>query len=162
MMKNATFQYKVLKYFISLPRHWMTTIKMSKLKSTRMKRHALIIGFAAVVIAVLLCACDSYNARSLRRTNFNNKWNCEFKRVNGILNGTFKAKQDAPDLVITNRLEEGTATISVLSHGEVIVPEKAMATGEETIHSLPVKKGDRVRVRVTLTDAKGSYSVVMP
>lgn len=37
-----------------------------------------------------------------------------------------------------------------------------MATGEETIHSLPVKKGDKVRVRVALTDAKGSYSVVMP
>ena len=127
-----------------------------------MKKHALAIGFAAVLMAVLLCACDSYNARSLRRTNFNNKWNCEFKKINGTLNGTFKAKQDAPDLVITNRLEEGSATISVLSHGEVIVPERAMATGEETIHSLLVKKGDRVRVRVTLTDAKGSYSVVMP
>ena len=120
------------------------------------------IGFAAVVIAVLLCACDSYRARSLRRVNFNNKWNCEFKQINGTLNGTFKAKQDAPDLVITNRLEEGSATISVLSHGEVIVPEKAMATGEETIHSLPVKKGDRIRVQVVLTDAKGGYSVVMP
>jgi hypothetical protein len=24
MMKNTTLQYKVLKYFISLPRHWMT------------------------------------------------------------------------------------------------------------------------------------------
>ena len=127
-----------------------------------MKKHALIMGFAAVVIAVLLCACDSYSARTLRRTNFNNKWSCEFKQINGTLNGTFKAKQDAPDLVITNRLEEGRATISVLSHGEVIVPERAMATGEETIHSLPVKKGDKVRVRVTLTDAKGSYSVVMP
>lgn len=127
-----------------------------------MKRHALIIGFAAVVMALLLCACDSYNARSLRRTNFNNKWNCEFKKINGTLNGTFKAKQDAPDLVITNRLDEGTATIFVLSHGEVIVPERAMATGEETIHNLPVNRGDRVRVRVTLTDAKGSYSVVMP
>ena len=114
------------------------------------------------MIAVLFCACDSYNARSLRRTNFNNKWNCEFKKINGTLNGTFKAKQDAPDMVITNRLEEGSATISVLSHGEVIVPERAMATGEETIHSLLVKKGDRVRVRVTLTDAKGGYTVLMP
>lgn len=119
-------------------------------------------GFAAVVIAVLLYACDSYNARSLRRTNVNNKWSSEFRQINGTLNGTFKAKQDAPDLVITNRLEEGNAMISVLSHGEVIVPERAMATGEETIHSLPVKKGDKVRVRVALTDAKGSYSVVMP
>lgn len=127
-----------------------------------MKKHALIMGFAVVVIAVLLCACDSYSARNLRRTNVNNKWSCEFKRINGTLNGTFKAKQDAPDLVFTNRLEEGSATISVLSHGEVIVPERAMATGEETIHSLPVKKGDKVRVRVALTDAKGSYSVVMP
>ena len=162
MMKNTTLQYKVLKIFISLPRHWMTTIKMSKLKSTRMKKHALIMGFAAVVIAVLLSACDSYSTRNLRRTNFNNKWSCEFKQINGTLNGTFKANQDAPDLVITNRLEEGSATISVLSHGEVIVPERAMATGEETIHSLLVKKGDRVRVRVILTDAKGSYSVVMP
>ena len=115
-----------------------------------------------MVIAVLLCACDSYNARSLRRTNFNNKWKCEFKQINGTLNGTFKAKQDTPDLVITNRLEEGTAKISVLSHGEVIVPERAMAAGEETIHGLPVKKGERVRVQVTLTDAKGGYSVVMP
>lgn len=150
------------KNFVSLPRHWMTVKKMSKSKSTRMKKHALAIGFAAVLMAVLLCACDSYNARSLRRTNFNNKWNCEFKKINGTLNGTFKAKQDAPDLVITNRLEEGTATISVLSHGEVIVPGRAMATGEETIHSLPVKKGDRIRVRVILTDAKGGYSVVMP
>ena len=44
----------------------------------------------------------------------------------------------------------------------MIVPKRAMATGEETIHSLPVKKGDKVRVRVALTDAKGSYSVVMP
>ena len=120
------------------------------------------IGFAAVVIAVLLCACDSYRARSLRRTNFNNKWNCEFKQINGTLNGTFKAKQDAPDLVITNRLEEGNATISVLSRGNVIVPEKTMAAGEETIHGLPVKKGDRIRVQVALTDAKGGYSVVMP
>lgn len=119
-------------------------------------------GFAAVVIAVLLCACDSHSARNLRRTNVNNKWSCEFKRINGTLNGTFKAKQDAPDLVITNRLEEGNASISVLSHGDVIVPKRAMATGEETIHSLPVKKGDKVRVRVALTDAKGSYSVVMP
>ena len=120
------------------------------------------IGFVAVMITMLLCACDSYRARSLRRTNFNNKWNCEFKQLNGTLNGTFKAKQDAPNLVITNRLEEGTATISVLSHGEMIVPERAMATDEETIHSLPVKKGDRVRVRVNLTDAKGGYTVVMP
>lgn len=127
-----------------------------------MKRHVLIIGFAAVVMALLLCACDSYNARSLRRTNFNNKWNCEFKKINGTLNGTFKAKQDAPDLVITNRLEEGTATISVLSHGEAIIPERVMATGDETIHSLPVKKGDRVRVKVTFTDAKGGYTMVMP
>ena len=127
-----------------------------------MKKHALVIGFVAVLMAVLLCACDSYNARSLRRTNFNNKWNCEFKKINGTLNGTFKAKQDAPDLVITNRLEEGTAAISVLLHGEVIVLERAMAAGEETIHSLPVKKGDRIRVKVTLTDAKGGYTVMMP
>ena len=135
---------------------------MSKLKSTRMKKHALIMGFAAVVIAVLLCACNSYSARTLRQTNSNNKWSSEFRQINGTLNGTFKAKQDAPDLVITNRLEDGSATISVLSHGEVIVPERAMATGEETIHSLPVKKGDRIRVKVTLTDAKGGYTMVMP
>ena len=122
-------------------------------------------SFAAIMLVVLCCACDSmdsYSARGMTRMNLNNKWNCKFKSVNGTLNGKFTAKQDNPILVVENRLESGAATIIVKSDGKEIVPEHPMASGTETLRNLPLHKGDKVIVKVSLTDAKGGFSVTMP
>ena len=116
-------------------------------------------GFKNSSISRIFDSTSSYSATSMVNTNFNNKWKCSFKTLNGCKRGNFRAKSETPMLIYSSEITKGNITFEVFDDKDNIIETiPSNVSGEVT----NLVQGTKYKV-VATTDgvAGGKFSFEM-
>ena len=99
------------------------------------------------------------SATSMTSTNFNNKWKCSFKTLNGCKRGNFRAKSETPMLIYSSEITKGNITFEVFDDKDNIIETISSNTSGEITNLV---QGKKYKV-VATTDgvASGKFSFEM-
>lgn len=146
------------------------TENFEKPEEIKSKYGMLILGFIFLAVSILMAIggaigliaydggfSDSSNFYTVGSVEYSsgNKWEMSFKKLNGSKTKTFKSNKDSPKLVYSSEITSGNFRIEILDKDGNLID--TLETNTDGIAAL--ESGIKYKIKISGTDAKGSFSM---